>query len=101
MTDLTTMTVEELIEFRRSIDAEIEGRLAKKREEAKRQIVEIARENFISSGDLEKMIASTKVYRNPDNPWETWGGKGRKPKWVKKALDAGKKLDDLLLPPTN
>jgi len=34
-------------------------------------------------------------YRNPANARETWSGRGRKPKWVQKALASGKTLDDL------
>src|SRR5689334_2697909 len=36
-------------------------------------------------------------YRNPDNPSETWAGRGRKPKWVQDRLDQGASLDDLLI----
>jgi len=36
-------------------------------------------------------------YRNPDNPSETWAGRGRKPKWVQDRLDQGTPLDDLLI----
>src|SRR4051794_5853024 len=28
-------------------------------------------------------------YRNPDNPAETWAGRGRKPKWVEEKLAQG------------
>ncbi len=34
-------------------------------------------------------------YRNPDNPDETWSGRGRKPEWVKEWIDAGKDLAEL------
>jgi len=34
-------------------------------------------------------------YRNPENPTETWAGRGRRPKWVEAALASGKSLDDL------
>ncbi len=34
-------------------------------------------------------------YRNPDNPAETWTGRGRKPRWVVAALEKGLTLDDL------
>jgi DNA-binding protein H-NS len=34
-------------------------------------------------------------YRNPDNPTETWAGRGHKPKWVEEKLAAGRQLDDL------
>jgi DNA-binding protein H-NS len=36
-------------------------------------------------------------YQNPNNPAETWSGRGRKPLWVKQQLRAGKKLDRLLI----
>ena len=33
-------------------------------------------------------------YRNPDNPSETWAGRGLKPRWLAAALKTGKKLED-------
>ena len=36
-------------------------------------------------------------YHNPDNPSETWAGRGRKPKWVEEKLATGSSLDDLLI----
>ena len=33
-------------------------------------------------------------FRNPENHEETYGGKGPKPEWLKKALEAGKTMDD-------
>lgn len=45
------------------------------------------------SGDKRSAVAAK--YRNPANPSETWAGRGAKPMWVRAALEAGKKLDDL------
>ena len=36
-------------------------------------------------------------YANPADPSETWSGRGRKPRWVVAALDAGKTMDDLTI----
>src|SRR3954452_21069972 len=36
-------------------------------------------------------------YHNPDNPEQTWAGRGRKPKWVEEKLENGSSLDDLLI----
>ncbi|WP_415404203.1 H-NS family nucleoid-associated regulatory protein [Tateyamaria sp. SN3-11] len=36
-------------------------------------------------------------YMNPENPSQTWTGKGRQPNWFKDALANGKKADDLLI----
>lgn len=36
-------------------------------------------------------------YRNPDNPSQTWAGRGLKPKWFRAALSGGRKEKDLLI----
>ena len=42
-----------------------------------------------------KSGASDAKYRNPDDPSQTWSGRGRRPRWLTEALEAGRKLDDL------
>jgi DNA-binding protein H-NS len=36
-------------------------------------------------------------YRNPDNPEQTWSGRGKRPRWFSDALKAGRKDSDLLV----
>ena len=36
-------------------------------------------------------------YANPDDPSETWTGRGRKPKWLTARIGKGGKLDDFLI----
>ena len=36
-------------------------------------------------------------YRNPEQPAETWSGRGKKPAWVVGQLSSGKKLEDLAI----
>jgi DNA-binding protein H-NS len=38
-------------------------------------------------------------YRNPENPEETWSGRGRKPRWVEMALANDRTLEDLAIQP--
>ncbi|NHX27966.1 H-NS histone family protein, partial [Escherichia coli] len=55
-----------------------------------------AREHGFSLADLTG--ASTPAapkYRNPENPDQTWSGRGRKPLWVVAHLDSGKAMEDL------
>ena len=33
-------------------------------------------------------------YRNPDQPSETWAGRGKKPRWLAAQLKSGKRIDD-------
>jgi DNA-binding protein H-NS len=36
-------------------------------------------------------------YRNPDNPDETWAGRGLKPRWLVAAMKGGKKLENFAI----
>jgi len=36
-------------------------------------------------------------YRNPQNPAETWAGRGLRPKWLTAAIKGGKSADDFLI----
>ena len=33
-------------------------------------------------------------YRNPDEPSETWAGRGKRPRWLVAQLGSGKRIDD-------
>ena len=33
-------------------------------------------------------------YRNPDQPSETWAGRGKQPRWLVAQLGSGKRIDD-------
>jgi DNA-binding protein H-NS len=35
-------------------------------------------------------------FRNPENPEQTWSGRGRQPQWFKEALAGGRSRDDLI-----
>lgn len=43
-----------------------------------------------ASGSSEKVVR----FRDPDNPGNTWAGRGRKPDWLIEALDNGRELDE-------
>ena len=34
-------------------------------------------------------------FRNPDDPTQTWAGRGKQPRWFTKQLKSGRPLDDL------
>src|SRR6267154_3326770 len=36
----------------------------------------------------------TPKYRNPDQPSETWAGRGKQPRWLVAQLGSGKRIDD-------
>lgn len=40
-------------------------------------------------------------YRNPDNPSETWAGRGKQPRWLTAKLRTGKQIDDFRIQPSS
>ncbi len=100
--DLAKLSLEEL----RGLSAAATERIAEMEEERRQEAFEKIQELAAEVGmEPKKLVArygkraagkaSGKLYRNPDNPEETWAGRGRKPGWVTAALDAGKTLEEL------
>lgn len=57
--------------------------------------VKVPRTASAAKGDGRSKVAPK--YRNPQNPDETWTGRGRKPKWVEAYLEGGGELDQILI----
>ncbi len=36
-------------------------------------------------------------FRNPDEPSQTWAGRGKMPRWLKEKLSCGKRIEDFLI----
>ncbi len=47
--------------------------------------------------DLRHRVEVAPKYRNPQNPEETWAGRGLRPKWLTAAIKGGKSADDFLI----
>lgn len=48
-------------------------------------------------GKKKGKTVSVARYANPDDPSDTWTGRGRKPNWVLAQLDKGAKLEDFAI----
>jgi DNA-binding protein H-NS len=55
-----------------------------------------ASHGIAGEGDDRRRAVHPK-YQNPDNPTDTWSGRGRKPKWIEDQLASGKSLDALVI----
>jgi DNA-binding protein H-NS len=77
---------------------ELEDRLAKLNSLEVLREVRISPPLSLSSTDHALRRKYPKVlpqYRNPLAPSQEWSGRGKRPKWVIAALEAGQRLDDL------
>lgn len=103
-TDLRKLSVPELKELATEIENEIEKRQSESKKIVLGQIKELAQsigmtiEDVIGIGKKgyrrNSGHAST-LYVNPDNPKQTWSGRGRRPNWARDILDRGETLRTL------
>lgn len=98
--NLYGLSIQELQE----LSSDIEGELKRRGDEERKKVLARMKE-LAASVDmtLEEVIAysSTKKtkgepkFQNPENPKQTWTGRGKRPSWIKAALEQGKSLDEL------
>ncbi len=84
----------------------IEQKQKEEIDQAYAKLVEIANgvgltlDELLEHGQKKKSKPTRKVaprYRNPQNPNQTWTGRGKKPHWVVNALANGLSLEDLAI----
>ncbi len=98
------MSLEELQAHQKEVDAAIKAFAKKQRSEAIREMREVGKKYGVTPEELFGGASAAKTtakgapkYANPDNPDQTWTGRGRQPQWLKDALKSGKSMDDLAI----
>jgi len=100
--DLDALTLKELKALKAKVDRAVDGFGARQKQKALEALKTAAQEHgfnlkdLLDEASLKKTPAAPK-YAHPEDPAQTWNGRGRKPSWVLEALDAGKTLEDLAI----
>lgn len=114
-------TYKELIKDRAQLDDAIKTALVNEKPAAIASVLELIKDFGLTAEECGFNVAAPKKkaskavdkpdgrsapkkikYQNPNNPEETWTGLGaisKRPIWVRKHLEAGGKLEDLLINP--
>jgi DNA-binding protein H-NS len=99
--NLKSMSIDALIGLRGKIDAVLTAKVQDERRTLESELAKLSRVDMSSRTKASYgRGARGKVapkYRNPENPAETWAGRGLKPRWLAAALKSGKKLDDFMI----
>ena len=98
--NLKSMSIDRLIKMRDNIEVALKSRVAQSRRDLEAKLAGLSRlgslgTRGISLGKRGGLVAPK--YRNPENPQETWAGRGLKPRWLSAALKAGHKIEDFLI----
>jgi DNA-binding protein H-NS len=95
--NLKSMSVDRLTKLREQVDAILGAKVLEERRALEARLGELGRLAANGSGRKRAGGARGAVapkYRNPDNPAETWAGRGLKPRWLAALLKAGYKLEE-------
>lgn len=94
--DIKKLDEKQLAELQTQINAEMARKKQAKKRDVINQVKTLLAENGMSLDDLPGRSGASGVrkpvppkYRNPQNPEQTWTGRGRKPRWVVEHLDNG------------
>lgn len=101
------MGLEDLESIQKFIDGRIKEIKMEKIREGQEKVKLLAEQLGVSYQELigtriskpkdYKSPVSIPKYVNPENQSETWGGRGNRPEWLRRALDEGAQLEDFLI----
>jgi|SRR5215471_5638421 len=95
--NLKSLSVAKLSNLREQVEAALSIKITEQKRAVQEQLSRLERlsgRGFSARGARGgPRGAVPPKYRNPDNPAETWAGRGLKPRWLAAALKQGKKLE--------
>ena len=114
MNDYENMSRKELMQLRANIDKAIATVGDRDKRNALKAAEDAAREHGFTLNELMPLMSQAQTrrsrgrgasgepanaprYRNPENPEQTWSGRGRRPRWFNEAEAAGRPLDEMLI----
>ena len=94
--DLKSMSLDELWNLHEEIVAELTDRIANEKARLEERLRSIEPGGNVAGLEYERRPYPKVLpkYRNPNDPTETWSGRGKQPRWLVAQLRAGKKLDN-------
>jgi DNA-binding protein H-NS len=100
-TSLKSMSIDKLTMLREQIDVVVSSKVAEERRSVEEQLSRLDR--LVGTGSRVKGTGRgvrgvvPPKYRNPENPAETWAGRGLKPRWLAAALKSGGKVEEFII----
>jgi DNA-binding protein H-NS len=96
---LKSMSIEKLVALKGQVEAMLSSKVVEQRRTLESELSKLGR--FEGGKSTSKVArgygAVAPKYRNPENPTETWAGRGLTPRWLTAAIKSGKKAEDFLI----
>ena len=107
--NLDAMSIDEMWQLHEEISAVLSIRLTSEKRELEKRLAQLRREKEMrqsESADSQARDAPRErrkypwvfpKYRNPNEPTETWSGRGKQPRWLAAALKTGHTIDEFVI----
>lgn len=99
--NLENLSIAELDRLKNSIDSTIINKRQSELVELRQKIddlidaSEFTLQEVLEAKPMRKPVQPK--YRNPENPEQTWTGRGRRPRWVEDCISNGTDLEELAI----
>jgi DNA-binding protein H-NS len=90
---LKTMSIDKLVKLKDQVEAALASKVIEQRRALESELSKLGRYQGGRTGRGGSRGAVAPKYRNPENPSETWAGRGLKPRWLTAAMKGGKSLE--------
>jgi DNA-binding protein H-NS len=87
---LKTMSIDKLLNLKSQVEATLASKVT-----GRFQGGAARGKSALGRGGARGAVAPK--YRNPENPVETWAGRGLKPRWLTAAIKGGKNIEDFAI----
>jgi DNA-binding protein H-NS len=107
--NLAAMTIDEMWQLHEEIGRVLSVRLTSEKRELEKRLAQLRRESEISQSkpantrlkeaprERRKYPTVFPKYRNPNQPFETWSGRGKQPRWLTAALKTGQTIEEFAI----
>jgi DNA-binding protein H-NS len=94
---LKQMSLDDLWDLHERVGAILSYKIENEKKKLEQQLNQLARKVTELSPPGPERRPYPKVeakFRNPDNPSETWSGRGKTPRWLARLIATGRKIDE-------
>ena len=96
---LKSMSIDKLLKLKDQVESVVTSKVTEQRRALESELSKLGRfqggKSALGRGGARGSVAPK--YRNPENPAETWAGRGLKPRWLTAAIKGGKNLEDFAI----
>ena len=106
--NFSAMSVDDLWQLHEEIGRVLSARLTSEKRELEKRLAQLRRDFDATQGESAGHVSQRRKYprvfpkyQNPNEPSETWSGRGKQPRWLAAALKTGHKIEDFVISPAD